>query len=227
MVKMSIGTGIDASAKVARRPVVVRLPVLSGTGRIGSPVAVDPGEWSGKPAPRVTLRWQRDGADIAGATAAVYVPTAADDRTTLRCLVTATGSTDAASEASAGLAVAYAPPVASGALPDVTYTLNSGTRTVDAAADFAVAGDPTLAGVTWSVTGTATISSSGVLSIDTTAPRSNSLVTVTAANSGGAAQTSFDVTVGLPPFAIARTGTDLSFNRHAVVIRDGTDISWY
>ena len=226
MVKMSIGTGLDASAKVAAAPVVVRRPVLSGTGRIGSPVTVDPGEWSAKPAPRLALRWQRNGADIPGAAGTAYVPTAADDHTTLRCLVTVTSS--AGAEPTAGLVVTYAAPVSTGSLADVTYTRNSGTQAVNAATDFAVAGDPTLAGVTWSVTGTgATISSSGVLSIDTTAPREKSLVTVTATNSGGSAQSSFDVTVGLPPFAITRTGTDISFNRHAVLTRDGTDISWY
>ena len=223
---MSIGTGLDASAKVAAAPVVVRRPVLSGTGRIGDPVTVDPGAWRGKLAPRLALRWQRNGADIPGATGAAYVPTAADDRTSLRCVVTVTGS--AGAEPTASLAIAYAAPVPAGSLADATYTSNSGTQTVNAAADFTVAGDPALAGVTWSVTGTgATISSSGVLSIDTAAPRESSLVTVTATNSGGSAQSSFDVTVGLPPFAITRTGSDISFNRHAVLTRDGTDISWY
>ena len=97
MVKMSIGTGLDASAKATATPVMMRPPVLSGTGRIGSPVTVDPGAWSAKPAPRLTLRWQRNGVNIPGATGTAYVPTAADDRTTLRCLVTATSSAGATS----------------------------------------------------------------------------------------------------------------------------------
>ena len=45
-------------------------PELSGTGRIGEPVALDPGTWVGTPAPALALQWLRDGAPISGATAA-------------------------------------------------------------------------------------------------------------------------------------------------------------
>jgi len=92
-----------------------------------------------------------------------------------------------------------APPSASGALPDVTYTQGSGDQTVDASGDFAGA----VSG-TWSVTGTgASIDQSGVVSITTAALRAASAVTVTYTNSGGSADSAFNVTVeaaagGLP-----------------------------
>jgi hypothetical protein len=64
----------------------------------GDPLAADVA-WSGKPAPTVTVRWQRCAAtctDIAGADGATYVPTAADVGARVRSLVTGTGQTDPA-----------------------------------------------------------------------------------------------------------------------------------
>ena len=79
------------------------------------------------------------------------------------------------------------------------YTEDSGDRRSSAAGDFAVVGDPTLAGITWSVTGTgATIDTAGVVTITTADARENSTVTVTATNSGGSVSSTFDVTVGTP-----------------------------
>ena len=60
----------------AIKPEMVAAPTLSGTGKIGAAVTVDAGSWSGKPAPTTALQWCRDGVEIAGATAASYLPMA-------------------------------------------------------------------------------------------------------------------------------------------------------
>ena len=208
MVKMSIGTGMDFGAAKARGsksspdipknlpPALVAAPSLSGAGRIGSAMSVDPGVWSGMPAPGLALQWQRDGLDIPGAVAASYMPAPADDRAELRCVVTAANSVGTASAATGALQVVYAAPVAAGGLFEEIFDQDSGVQAVDAAPDFTVAGDPGLSGVTWGVTGAgASIDDVGEVSIPTAAPVSGETVTVTATNSGGAAASAFLVTV--------------------------------
>ena len=68
-------------------------------------MSVDAGRWSGQPAPATSLQWRRDGADIAGATGASYVPVAADDRTQLTCRVTASNVAGSAGATTAALPV--------------------------------------------------------------------------------------------------------------------------
>ncbi|HET9069180.1 MAG TPA: hypothetical protein VFN28_11095, partial [Amaricoccus sp.] len=58
-------------------PAVVTAPALSGTGRIGAPVTVSTGTWSGGPS--LACQWLAGGVAIAGATGASYTPVAADD----------------------------------------------------------------------------------------------------------------------------------------------------
>ncbi len=175
----------------ATAPAVVTGPSLAGSGVIGTAVEVDPGSWSGTPTPVVSLQWQRDGADIGGATDAVYVPGPDDDRAALRCVVTATNSAGAASAETAALAVTYAAPVAAGGLADARFVQGSGAHTIDAGADFSSGG------LVFAVAGAgAEIDAvSGVVSIETDDLRDAVLVLVTASNSGGAAESSFRVTV--------------------------------
>ena len=109
-------------------------PVLAGSGRIGAPVRVDPGPWGGM---RLACQWLRDGAAIAGATAASYTPGPADDRTALACRVTATGPEGSVVAVTPTLLVRYAAPVAQGGLPEEIFDQGSGVQTVAAAADFA------------------------------------------------------------------------------------------
>ena len=66
------------AAPAAAAPVLLTPPALAGLGRIGAPLVVTPGDWGGEPA-ALALQWLRDGAAIEGATAATYVPQAADD----------------------------------------------------------------------------------------------------------------------------------------------------
>ena len=106
---MGLGTGVEAHCRPARQagartdsgagsqaPALLRAPAVTGAGRIGQPLAADPGAWSGAPAPRLALQWQRAGWDIAGACGASFVPGAAEAAAPLRLRVTATNAAGAA-----------------------------------------------------------------------------------------------------------------------------------
>ena len=90
------------AAPVLTAPASLVAPSLSGTGRVGAPMRVETGTWSGDPTPVLSVRWTRNGADIPGATGVDYVPVAADEGTELRGVVTATN-------AAGGVTVATAP----------------------------------------------------------------------------------------------------------------------
>jgi hypothetical protein len=60
---------------------------------------------AGNPVPGVSIQWRRNGAPIGGATAAEYVPVAADDGATLSVTVTATNAGGSDSGTSAGVAI--------------------------------------------------------------------------------------------------------------------------
>ena len=47
----------------------------AGAGRWAARVEVDPGQWSGEPAPELALQWRAGGVAIPGATEASFVPT--------------------------------------------------------------------------------------------------------------------------------------------------------
>jgi hypothetical protein len=57
-------------------PINLVAPTITGTAKVGIPLTVDGGAWAG--ALEVTYQWQADGADIADATGASYVPVAGD-----------------------------------------------------------------------------------------------------------------------------------------------------
>ena len=208
------GGSASAGFKVSVRgvaPAVVSQPKLSGTGKVGAAVSVDPGSWSGKPAPALALQWRRGGTAIAGATAASYVPVAADDRTELSCRVTASNVAGSLAATTAALAVTRVAPIVTGTLADLELELDSGPRVVEAAAAFAGAG------LGYAVTGAgATIDlATGRVSIPTDVLRAGASVTVTASNSGGSASAGFKVTVKAatgvtPPAAVGRIA-DASF----------------
>ena len=105
---------VRADAPAATAPVLVAPPSLAGSGAIGSPLSVDPGRWDGRPAPELTLQWRRDGADIAGAVAASYLPAAADDRAELDCLVTARNAAGELAAVAGPLRAAWPAPVVTG-----------------------------------------------------------------------------------------------------------------
>ena len=180
-------------------PVLVLAPVLAGTGRIGEPVTVSAGSWSGVPAPSTSVAWLRDGAAIAGATGTSYTPVAADDGKRLSARVTATNAGGSAETVTAALSITYAPPVAKGGLEEEIFDLGSGVETVAAGADFT--------GENLQLRG----QRRGGDDRRQDRPRQHpdrqavqATVTVTATNSGGSARSSFQVTVEAEdiPFAL-------------------------
>jgi hypothetical protein len=80
-------------------------PTISGSASVGQTLTCSPGSWSGSPAPTFSYQWQRDGADIAGASGSTYVVQAADQGHTLTCKVTASNSAGQASAVSTGVAI--------------------------------------------------------------------------------------------------------------------------
>ena len=170
-------------------PVLLLAPALAGSGKIGAEVRVAPGRWVGLPAPALDLQWCRDGKPIPGATAAAYVPGAADDRSALTCRVGARSGAGAAVAVTAALPVSYLAPARSGAPFEEIFDQGSGVQEVPAAGYF------TGADLSYAVSGAgADIDAAGVLRIPTDAALSE-MVTVTARNSGGAVSSGFMVTV--------------------------------
>ena len=193
---------VRADAPAATAPVLVAPPSLAGSGAIGSPLTVDPGRWDGRPAPELTLQWRRDGADIAGAVAASYLPAAADDRAELDCLVTARNAAGELAAVAGPLRAAWPAPVVTGTLGDLGLEAGTGTRSVDAAAAFA--GEARRFAV--SGAGASVDPLTGVVAIPTDAEVADAPVTVTASNSGGSATTGFRVTVTAPLAAPVAVG---------------------
>jgi len=85
-------------------PANVTPPVASGTGTVGSTLAVTVGTWI--QSPTYTFQWQRDGVNIAGATSQTYLLVAGDSGKTVSCMVTATVAGKATTVSSNGIAVA-------------------------------------------------------------------------------------------------------------------------
>ena len=174
-------------------PAVVTAPALSGTGRIGAPVTVFPGSWSG--APSLACQWLAGGVAIAGATGTSYTPVAADDRKELAVRVTATTAGGSTEALTAGLAVTRTPPVAVAALGDVVTYQGAAALVLDTARAFAGEG----LGFAVAGAGATVQAATGRVSLPTTAVLAAAAVTVTATNSGGSATTSFKATVTAAP----------------------------
>ena len=91
-------------------PVNTAVPTIAGTAQQGQTLTASPGTWSGSPA-AFAYQWQHCDAsattcaDIGGATAATYVPTAIDAGFAIRVVVTASSPAGTASAASAPTAV--------------------------------------------------------------------------------------------------------------------------
>ena len=179
-------------------PVLLTAPELKGSGLVGEALEVVPGSWGGSPAPAIALQWLRDDAEIAGETGARYVPGAADDGREITCRVTAENAAGALTAEPEPIRVTRAAPTVVDVLADVSVEKGAAAVSVAAAAVFA--GE----GLRFAVAGAgATIDpATGVLSLPTDVVRAGELVTVTASNSGGAAEASFLVTVAAPSVLI-------------------------
>lgn len=71
-------------------PEITVPPVVSGTLELGSVLSCTAGTWFGTLPFSITYQWRRDGLDISGATSSTYTLIAADQQTTLSCVVTNT-----------------------------------------------------------------------------------------------------------------------------------------
>jgi len=189
---------LTVAAAALAAPAMVDPPRLMGTGTIGTAISVDPGLWSGMPAPDVTFAWQRDGVAIPEMTGPSYLPLAADDRAGLNCRVTATNLVGSAAAETVRLAVAWPAPLVVAELPDQAFTAAAGLQAVATA--FAFAGASLDYGV--AAAGVTIDPTTGILSIDTALAR-ETVVMVTARNSGGTVERSFALRVtGVAGFTI-------------------------
>jgi hypothetical protein len=193
-----LGSGLAAAGPgAARPPRLLRPPALSGAGRIGAPLAVDPGLWAG--ATGFAFAWLRDGAPIPGATAAAYPPGPADGGAALAARVVATGPGGAASALTSPVTIAPAPPRALGPLPDLDYSQGTGPHHVDVSPFFSGAS------LAFRITGegVAIDPATGLVTIGAEALLAGAAIRVTAANAGGAAELGFTLRVvpAAPPAA--------------------------
>ena len=183
-------------------PALVTAPTLSGTGKIAAALSVDPGVWSGQPAPALALQWRRDGTDIPGATASGYLPVAADDLAEVSCAVTASNAAGSLEAVTDPVRVTQVAPAAAGSPGDLVLEQGSSAQAVPMADKF------TGAALAFAVTGAGTSidAATGILSLPTDALRSEEVVVVTATNSGGSAECAFRVTVAAALAAPAALG---------------------
>lgn len=170
-------------------PVVVTLPGLAGAGAIGTELALDPGVWTGFPAPTLAFQWRRDGAPIPGASARAYAPGPGDDGCGIDCLVAAASPAGRAEAVTAAVVVRYAAPTRRAELAEEVFDEAEGVELVETAPAFA--GE----NLSFSAEGFAIDARTGVLSLPVDAPVSGGIVTIAARNSGGAATAELRYTV--------------------------------
>lgn len=185
----------ETAEETAVAPALLAAPALAGAGLVGQPVTLDPGAWSGTPAPELGIVWLRDGVEIPDAAGESYLPVAADDGAHLSARVTARNAAGTARAETGTLAITEVAPSALGGLADLTLTKGSGTHRIETAGAFAGAR------LGYSVTGPGTGGgavidpATGALDLPRDTLRAAERVTVTARNSGGAAEVGFLVTV--------------------------------
>ena len=187
---------VRAKPPVPIVPVLLAAPVLAGTGKIGSEITLDDGSWSGLPLPVLSRQWLRDGAEIAGATGAAYLPGPEDDRCALACRVTALNTAGSRSAETPPLAITYVAPTRVQDLLEEILDQGVGPVAVETAGVFA--GEALRFAANGA--GVAIDPETGVLTVSTDAALSET-VTVTATNSGGSAEASFQLTIEVDPAA--------------------------
>ncbi|MDU8943277.1 hypothetical protein [Ovoidimarina sediminis] len=148
------------------------------------------GQYNGPLPVTVAYQWSTvEGGPIAGATSAVFTPNAATlDGQTLYCDVT---PDIYPARATAALTVRHVPPSAAGTLADEILDLGTGNYTV------ATSGEFSGQNLRFTVTGGGTTvdATTGVLTIPTDTAIAGAVVTVSATNSGGTAESAFNLTV--------------------------------
>ncbi len=102
------GTYIVAIADLAGGPVNIIVPTISGTPGTGEVLTAAPGVWvydGQATAPSVGYQWQRDGADIPGATTASYSTTAPDEGSDITCIETLSNSNGTRTQTTNAIAI--------------------------------------------------------------------------------------------------------------------------
>lgn len=175
----------EGEADLLAAPGMLAMPSLAGAGVIGTELALDPGTWSGFPAPTLAFQWRRDGAAIPGASARAYALVPADDGRGLDCLVSAASPAGRAEAATPAVGARYAAPTRRADLPEEVFDEAKGPELVETAPAFA--GENLSFSAEGSATGLSIDARTGVLSLPVDTPVSGGVVTITARNSGGAA----------------------------------------
>ena len=140
---ISVSNLVGPATAAPEAPVNAVAPVVSGTPTEGQVLSCSTGTWTGTPTPTYAYQWQRDAgagwSNIFGATSSTYLLQATQIGATVRCVVTATNSTGAASAnsnavgpiaSSAVLPVNTVAPVVSGTVRmDEVLSCSTGTWT--------------------------------------------------------------------------------------------------
>ncbi len=166
-------------------------PTYGQTAQIGTPLYACAHHFSDAAPDSVAWQWHDNTGAIAGATGAAYTPGPGDDLENLYPVATPGGPY--APRSGPAHTARFAAPVPAGGLPDVGYAVDTGNHTVAAADGFL--GEELAYSVTTGLPGVAIDSGTGVVSIGTGDGTQSGTITITAANSGGAAQSSFAVTI--------------------------------
>lgn len=190
---------LQQNSSVALEPA----PRITGPRRIGQQLACD--AVASPPTAELAYQWTRASEAIAGATARTYWLAPEDDGALVGCLVTARSSGSEISMEAPAVEVTFAPPTLAEPIGPRTYTLGTGTQTVEAGDAFAGEGlryDISAAGTTVDPV-------TGRVSIPTDVLATEVEVAVTATNSGGAATATFPVSVVAPnALHVAVNGSD-------------------
>lgn len=102
---LDMGNAITAGLANEIPPVNTTVPAATGTGTVGQTLSVTNGNWQYVPT-SYAYQWLRNGAAIAGATAATHLLVAADSGTSVSCQVTATNAAGSTPIISNAIAVA-------------------------------------------------------------------------------------------------------------------------
>ena len=109
-------------------PVNVVAPVVSGSPQVGETLTTTNGSWSAYPSPTFTYQWRADRVDIVGETNNTLLLTSGELGALIDCVVTATNSQGAASQASNQVGPVVVPPLMT------LYSLKPATRCCSRAA---------------------------------------------------------------------------------------------
>ncbi len=181
---------------------LVSNPEYGQTAQIGTPLIATAHGFSDAAPGSIGWQWRNGSGDITGATDASYTPVESDDLQTIYP-VAYPADTYAAKPGPAHT-VRFAPAVSLGGLSDVTYSENTGTKSVPAATAFS--GSGLKYSVETNVSDLTIDEVTGEISIPTNSGPQSDMVTVTASNSGGSATASFLAVVAERAFTVSLSG---------------------